>query len=435
VQCVTLTVPEDRAQPTGRKVTLPVVKAPATRARTVPSIAFAGLTGPVTDTTDRSISDQWSIGVRGEPGTRPVLACPEADRGRRERLAMDSSTARMVHARALDRCMTRLAGEGLDLSAYGPDDVADDARDLVLAAGLDRVDVRAYGAAALPSYALVRRSPALVRALRLSSPAIEPSDSVQRASDAERAFSALALRCAADPVCNSSVPDLEARTDALRTTVAAAPRLIETTGPDGAPAAVLIDPGRVQAALWLGLHDDTAYGLIPTVIGQQSFDLVASYVALRYIDDPLIEQTVRSLVWECRRGAGRDAAGVTLVQRQYPQWSALASPETVEQCRKHRIGADATALAPLVSDKPALVAYGEFEPEAARIARLPELLSAAELLRLRGRVWADRSAWPSCVTDVRQRFMLDPSRSAGAARCGRTAEPVPFTTAAPPSFG
>ena len=82
--------------------------------------------------------------------------------------------------------------------------------------------------------------------------------------------------------------------------------------------------------------------------------------------------------------------------------------------------------------RPALIVYGEREPEAPGIERLRATLSAAQFIRLAGHAWGDATDWPACVNDLRRSFVLQPTRVLDVERCGRSAKPIAYA-ATPPS--
>ena len=86
-------------------------------------------------------------------------------------------------------CVTPvLLAEGINLSNYGPNDVADDMRDLAIALHLPHVDVRVFLDGALPTFALLRHAPGLVHAMALNSPFTAASESFYQAAIADSAL-------------------------------------------------------------------------------------------------------------------------------------------------------------------------------------------------------------------------------------------------------
>ena len=81
VRCQTLTVPEDRSNPKGRKIRLAVVRAPAsgTDALSTPTVVVGESIGSTAGDPLRSISAQIRLAMRGREGSDPRLGCREIE--------------------------------------------------------------------------------------------------------------------------------------------------------------------------------------------------------------------------------------------------------------------------------------------------------------------------------------------------------------------
>jgi len=333
---------------------------------------------------------------------------------------------------ALDRCVRELASRNIDLARFGPDDVADDVRDLALTAGIDGFDIRMYGdrGTTLAS-ALWRRTPGLAHAAILTSPVPPNVSRFDHAELAEGALRTLFRVCGADAVCSKLAPDLEDDTAALRADLARAPRSIVTPGPDGHPLTVLVDTDRAAEAIWFAFHDDAVYGLMPSTIRNKAYEQVAAYLVLQHVGSAPVDPTIPSLVWACRHASDESVGSLEAARNAYPQWRSLIDVDMLEQCQRWHLSPESSVGVPPIADRQALVLYGALEPGTDDVARLRTTVLGTQLLPFRGHVSGDRSIWPPCGFALRQRFSIDPSARLPTARCGRTAVPASFTDAPP----
>lgn len=428
VVCSTLTVPEDRRDPDGPLVRLAVVKAPAADPEAPPQVSLVGSTAAVAASDQRTVADQYVVGVRGEGASRPSLACEEEVAGRRARLSLPSDVARRRRAEALDRCARQVATRGISLGHYGPDDVADDVRDLALAAGIDRFDVRMYGErGATLAAALSRQAPGLLRAAMLTSPVPPNASRFEYASRAEGALRTLAQVCAADTTCAGISPDLVGDATRLTGELSSAPRPVATSAPDGSAVTVFVDADRAAQAMWLAFHDDAVYGLVPGTISHRDYDQIGAYLALQELGPQSVDRGIASVIWACRHASDESRASLQATRAAFPRWAGLVDIELLDLCEGWHLDPDPEVRRPPAVQRPALLVYGSLEPDARDIARLRETFRGAQVLPLRARVSGDRSVWPACVAPLRARFSVHPTEPVPGVKCGRTTSAVEFS--------
>lgn len=225
--CGYLIVPEDRSQPEGRQVRLPVVVfytenptpkpdpviylAPGGGFNIMPLVPFyMQLFG---DSILRS-RDLILYNQRGAPLSEPSLGCPGYgnllyDLARNRGLSDESRLTQKVAF--LRDCHDDLVEQGNNLAMYDSTTNAADAIDLQIALGYEQANY--YG----PSYgttlglALIRDHTEGVRSIILDS--VQPpqvATNSARAPNAYRAFVKLFEVCAADETCSQTYPELEA---------------------------------------------------------------------------------------------------------------------------------------------------------------------------------------------------------------------------------
>ncbi|WP_143308914.1 alpha/beta fold hydrolase [Chitinophaga vietnamensis] len=179
-KCGYLIVPENRQGPRGRTIKLPFVFIRRDTQDAHKNIALLCTGGPGYSTTRQVTqvkyrSDYLSYGgfifldQRGTKNTVPCLTCeevqPAIQRAYRERLSVDS-----MRLLALRACRKRLAGQGIDLSAYNTIESAEDINDLRKALTLDSLYLVGISYSGGLMLTVARNHPEAVKALLLNSP-------------------------------------------------------------------------------------------------------------------------------------------------------------------------------------------------------------------------------------------------------------------------
>ncbi|NIS83406.1 MAG: alpha/beta fold hydrolase, partial [Anaerolineales bacterium] len=225
--CGYLIVPEDRSQPEGRQVRLPVVvfrtQNPAPKPD--PVIYLAGGGGfnimPIVPFYVQLFGDGIlrnrdlvMYNQRGAPLSDPSLGCPGYgkllyDLARRIDLSREERMTQKVTF--LRDCRDDLVTQGINLEMYSSTTNAADANDLRIALGYGQANYYGTSYGTNLGLALIRDHPEGVRSIILDS--VQPPQvavNSERAPNAHRAFVKLFEACAADETCRQTYPDLEA---------------------------------------------------------------------------------------------------------------------------------------------------------------------------------------------------------------------------------
>jgi pimeloyl-ACP methyl ester carboxylesterase len=226
LDCGYLIVPEDRSQPSGAQVKLPVVVFHTVSAnpRPDPVIYLAGGGGfnmmPLLPFYlqlfgDAILRDRDLVvyNQRGAPLGEPSLPCPGYgqllyDLTRNSDLSQEEKMDRKIAF--LADCHDDLVEMGIQLEMYDSTTNADDADDLRIALGYEQANYYGTSYGATLGLALLRDHPQGVRSIILDS--VQPpqvASNSERAPNAYRAFSKLFAACAADSDCSQTYPDLE----------------------------------------------------------------------------------------------------------------------------------------------------------------------------------------------------------------------------------
>lgn len=369
-QCGTLLVPENRAAPNGRSLSLRIAVIPAGSSVSAPDPVFLlaggpgqaasavyplllGALGEIRQEHDVVLVDQRGTGQSGG------LACPALDD-----LPLDATEAAV--AAAVDQCRARLA-ETADLTQYTTDAAMADLDAVRAALGYEQINLigTSYGTRAALAY--LRLFPDRVRSLVLNAVAgPELVIQLQAPRDGERALALLFARCAADAACRQAFPNLEAEFDALLArfdgdadvTVS----LIHPT--TGEPVSFALGREQFMQNIFNLLYSAEIVSLLPLLIHQahDTGDLgpiLAQAIALANsvnLDLGMFYAVVCS----------EDAAGLDLAQAEQLQAGSrfpLAADDLLEACAGWPVTAVSPALRqPPNSDVPVLLLSGNADP-------------------------------------------------------------------------
>jgi pimeloyl-ACP methyl ester carboxylesterase len=225
--CGYLLVPEDRSQPEGRQVKLPVMvfRTQNPNPKPDPVIYLAGGGGfnmmPLLPYYMQLFGDAILrnrdfivYNQRGAPLSEPALPCPGYgkllyDLARNSDLSKEEIMAQKVAF--LQDCHDSLVEQGINLEMYDTTTNAADADDLRIALGYKQANYYGVSYGTSLGLALIRDHPEGVRSIILDS--VQPPQAAvnnERALNAYRTFAKLFEACAADDYCNRTYPDLEA---------------------------------------------------------------------------------------------------------------------------------------------------------------------------------------------------------------------------------
>ncbi len=237
VRCQDLVVPEDRAKPSGRQVRLLVTVAPSTAQEPgVPLVS--NYLGAITGESDlRAYSDVVGITRRGDTFSEPVLACPEVAGLQRQILGLPTNgpEANKLFLDAAEQCGRRLASEGVDLSAYGDNEMADDVRDLAIAMGWRQINLDGYHQGSRVEMLLAARYPGLMHAVVLEEPYHFGGRTTNDIINANAGLQAYFAACHADAACARAFPNLADDAAAAYARYQQNPVVTTTADPEGGP--------------------------------------------------------------------------------------------------------------------------------------------------------------------------------------------------------
>jgi pimeloyl-ACP methyl ester carboxylesterase len=256
-RCGTLTVPENRAQPGSRTIRLGVAIVPAASGTPKPDpiVWLAG--GPGDDAVgeakmaiDGGLNrdrDVIFMSQRGTYSADPTLLCPNIDEfnARAVGLVYDAPSTERLHVEATKACRDKLAGRGIDLSAYNDIESAADYEDLRTALGIKQWNLFAISYGTHLALVYMRLHPDGLRSVGLDG-ILPPSKggSALTWSSARQGLDGLFKACADQPACNKRYPNLSATFDRLVRELEAKPVTTTVTLPGSdKPVTVVLDGG------------------------------------------------------------------------------------------------------------------------------------------------------------------------------------------------
>lgn len=386
--CGDLTVPENREQPAGRQIQLAVAVFPARSVEKFPPVVYleGGPGGkaleslPFTYEVLFEFLDQERTVVvfdqRGVGYSTPSLSCPELLDLTYDLLDEDIPSGE-ISAReieVIERCREGWLSEGADLSHYNSRESAVDVADLRVALGYDEWDLYGVSYGTRLALTVMRDHPEGVRSVILDStypPEIDGVASILPGAD--RSLSRLFEACASDPVCNSTYSDLEELLFSTVDRLNAEPAelwVVDFLTFGGYPA--LMDGDTLLGLVFQGLYSDLIIPAIPQMVSDAADDHFFKAQAL--LSGFLINEAFFSigqfLSVQCHEEVPfSDSAAVRAWMDEYPRLLPLVegalvqSEDASEFCRGWGAGtADPIENEPVVSDIPALVLAGGFDP-------------------------------------------------------------------------
>jgi pimeloyl-ACP methyl ester carboxylesterase len=433
VECRTLTVPEDRAEPDGRTVQLAIAVFKSTAAEPAPD-AWVSLPGgpgspllgapipdPIQATRDVVLFDERGVGL-----SRPSLDCPEYTQAAREGLAV----AKTVEEDAADlreamrACHDRLVGEGVNLSAYNSATSALDVRDAMTALGYRRWNLGGSSYGARLALTIMRDVPDEVRSAFLGSVVSPPTlDWADIPNNMQRSLDTLFANCAADASCNSRYPDLEETFFDLVSRFNQEPVTLQPQDPvTGEPVTLVITGDRLLRGIFQALYSPELIRLLPATI---TWTAVGNYTLLTLVARSLL---IPSPIASINRGVFYTVRCAEQAPFITPEALAAGSEEAREEVKQAMVpyfgqllfdvcefwGVEplsAIEKQPVASSIPTLLFAGEYDPVTPPDYTMlaAETLSQSYFFELRG--FSHEVGGSGCRADVIVEFLADPTHA------------------------
>ncbi len=460
VRCYDLVVPETRADPAGRQIRIFVMVAPSkAQPAGIPTVFIGGPWGGIfgggvvgggvfsqpAGSDVRDYGDVAAVSIRGRQFSQPVLACPEVFGVgvQRELLALPDNgpEASKLWLDAAEQCGRRLVREGVDLDAYGQDEIVKDVRDLAIARGWRQINLQGSYDLAQTAVLLAARYPGLVRSVVLDSP--YPVDAAwydDRLSNANSALQAYYAACRADAACGRAFPNLEQAVLAAYAQLQQDRPVVTVPDPAGGPdIGVMLNGDRFAFILTLGLTGQALLPRLAALLGsplgspqaEGARRTAAAAVALVSAPDRNGDPSGAYFSAYCEdvyqhvvRFALESAATL------YPLFRVFAHDPYLELCPRWPTKARSSVIGLLetASAGPALILTGELNPYAPpdyaqRAAKAFTHATVAVFPSLTHDMLANG---PPCISALRLAFLRDPKAKLDVAGCKAKVPPIKF---------
>jgi pimeloyl-ACP methyl ester carboxylesterase len=387
MRCGYLTVPEDRSKPGGRTIRIFVMRVPAVSANPKPDPLVVLSGGPggggsfeFASRIEAGMNADREVIFVDQRGTHladPLLGCAEYDDSvnRGFSIGFTSPAAATADVAATKACRDRHAAAGVDLSAYNTKENAADIADLRVALGIPSWNL--YGVSYGTKLALVtlRDHPQGIRTLVLDSVS-PPNLNIAKEwwSAPAESFKAIFAACRAQPACAAAFPTLEADFFATMKKLDASPVVVTTKDASGAPVTLTIDAfALAYTAIDGSEHGDPA--IIPKMLADMArgnSDLVVKNMLAEIAPPQIVGLGGLGLAFTvfCSEGGNLTTEQEYLTKSkavlpEFPDRVFTLQPKQArlfQQCPVWDVkDADASMMAPVVSDVPVLILEGTFD--------------------------------------------------------------------------
>lgn len=393
VSCGYVRLPENRAVKNGKMISLAVAifkapqymrsidPAPVLRLEGGPGSSSLGTFGAlITAANYHTLIFRHNLILfdqRGVGYSTPSLKCSElssqvnSDQPIVERLIPQNllePTERLYRA-----CYERLSAAGIDLNNFNTLQNADDVADLIHALGYQRMTLYGASYGTLLELMVMRRHPDVVRAAVLDS--VVPPDahplSLDFARNTERAFNVLFQGCARSASCNARYPNLRQVLYTLVDTLNASPvHLVFTDPVTKSQQSVTLTGILLLNWVFTGLYGTSLIPFLPGVIYQLKdhdyrsvpFFLQFTRATRSTLSDGMYYSVECSWEWPSitQQDLNNSIKGIT---PQIATFRSINIQLSFDICQSWKVKPVPVAQKqPVVSDLPALVLAGEYDP-------------------------------------------------------------------------
>jgi pimeloyl-ACP methyl ester carboxylesterase len=434
-KCTTLTVPEDRVRPNGRKIRLHIALLPARVAKPAPDPLFFIAGGPGQASTqayleeapafERIRQDRTIVLVdqRGTGQSNP-LNCPSAPDSR-----TNPSPAEI--ARQVQACLKQLPG---DPRFYTTSVAVKDLDAVRQTLGYGNIDLYgiSYGTRVALEY--LREFPQHVRSMVLDG--VVPADwdvGADVSLDAQQALDRIFARCAQEIACHKAFADLPATFHSLQQTLERHPQEVALRNPlTGAPLKQTLNWDAVAgAARFMSYASETA-ALLPLLIHQAgvAHDYAPLMANALFLTDQIdggiaLGMNAAVLCTEDVPFYNNDPTARKRIEDTYVGATPVA--QLMETCKHWPRGVlPADFKTPVVSDKPVLLLSGEDDPitPPSNAAHAALTLSNSLSIVIPGQ--GHGNAFRGCVPKLVAQFVQRASGKSLDTACVKAIKPFPF---------
>ena len=445
-ECGYVTVPEEHANPDGRTIRIPVAILRATGVNPQPDPLFLAQGGPGGDAFElfsfylpnSSLVRERDLVVINQRGTiyaEPDLRCTEISDNMGQLLGMPLEAGTAYYNDLLQTCYQRLAGDGVNLSAFDSVENAADMEAVRQALGYDEINFYGVSYGTLLGLHLMRDYPDHLRSVILDGVVPTSSNFIASLPENEnRVYDELFNVCANNPDCAAEYPNLESRYQALVDKLNADPIMLPLTDSDtGEKADAFLDGVALASVMYQVLYFPEAYAMFPKLVANMEagdFTFLEQMWPLFAFDRTSSYGMYYSVV--CAEDGDFDVTAVS--PENYPPFIANKLEDELQSyldaCELWSVEMlDDSVDDPVVSDLPVLLMSGRFDP----ITPPSFAEEAAQTLPNSTHIvdpWASHSIAfnNDCVNGIMDDFLAKPNQPINAS-CLENKQPADFVPA------
>lgn len=428
VTCSYLVVPEDRTKDNGRMVKLAVARLHSKATTPLPDPVVDLHGGPGGDGlsgiegwSDAQFLEQRDMILydqRGSGLSVPSLDCPEVNEAILERFTKtDSYEAELEERRtAVKACRDRLVADGVDLNQYDSEVSATDLDDLRKAMKVDKWNLLGVSYGTRLALTTMRSYPDGIRSVLLDSVYPTTVGGSQRQIDSgQRALDQLAQGCNENAKCKQANGDLSATLQKAYETLNSKPYSgqVDLGQPNGT-IDLNINGDDAIGGLFTALYDHTLIPALPGIIKQISDGNYAIIPAIAQQGIPFATQFAEGAAMsiDCADSGAVDPEGTKKAVADPGQWAVVVGESSMTYCDIWDVEPlPASFNEPVVSDLPALVLAGTYDPVTppADSKAAYEALTNATFGEVDG-IGHGAISSNECAYDVYRAFVADPTQ-------------------------
>lgn len=395
-QCGYVTVPQDRANPEGLKLSLAVKVYPSLAETPEPDPVILLVGGPGNPSAFYQIAKDYNkrvapfrdsrdvvvVDQRGNGFSTPSLQCPE--------YVSDTVTSysgyRNYHESlgllvdSMKRCRAVHTKNGIKLESYNTFENAADINDVRRALGYPSMNLMGWSYGTKLSLTIINRHGEYVRSALLGSIYPPTSTFIHAIAGAEAAFSRLFTMCREDAACNSAYPDLEKVFHEAAARYDATPLKLKIVDPlpnsplKGVTVEWLFSGGQISGLLYGEMYSADLIGKAPKAIyriaaGDEEF--IKSLVIRNVIVMPAYLNFGQLMAFQCNETMAFERQHIIdKALELYPGAGSLEYgriltliPRGIELCEGYvdMSQADPSILNPVISDIPVIMFNGDLD--------------------------------------------------------------------------
>ncbi|HEY9076122.1 MAG TPA: alpha/beta hydrolase [Anaerolineaceae bacterium] len=426
-RCGTLTVPENRANPAGRKIGLNIAVVPAVSRSPKPDPVFLLAGGPGQAAVE--LVSSWMVMLERIHQERDLVLVDQRGTGKSNPLECklpkdDYDISEEQAARMIIECSTKFEA---DLTQYVTPIAMQDLDEVRAALGYEQINLYgvSYGTRAALTY--LRMFPQRVRTITLDA-VVSPDDVIflNTPKDAQRALDLLFARCKADAACQAAFPNLQIEYARLIDRLRGKTERVKMAHPlTGKPIEFNLTSSALTNAVFSLLYTPETASLLPLTIHQAaSGDFAPLFTQSGAMDAGLYTGMFYAVI------CSEDAPHLDAVQASgIAAWTLFSdtTPQVRRICEafpKATLPADFRA--PLKSDVPALLLSGEADPITPPVYAAEVAKQLTNSLHVIAPYQGHGITSAGCVGRLVTDFIKNGSKDGLDAACVKKLQPVPF---------